>query len=533
MTCRKSDNKGDETMTKRLTQEEVEKYYLDNGYELLSEYKNIKHKNRIKNVKTGKVYKQSFDNFRQGRRSENRVNYIVSYEKFKKLVNSTDNYSLVSPPKEYKNKKSSLYVKELDTGRVFLCNYTSFRNGHRGNILTQEKKKEYLDYRKTYIENRGYTLLTEHYVPSSKKIKLRNNTNGNVFNITWDQFKQGYRDGNHYYSYAEVSNIVSKDGYQLEYFHNVGNLHLITPSGYKWSVSLDRFLRGTRCPKEGNAKSIGENILMNLFKKESIPFYTQYKVTIDGDVHLFDFLLPELNIVVEYDGVQHYEPIGLFGGERALAKRRKRDKLKESYCYNNGLKLIRVPYTCDTARKIINNINHSCLLNKIIYDDSYNYNYVLNYKSLFDGIVKNGLSYMSEQTKLTKDTLSIKFKQYAGITYLEYKRKQYAEYYLTHTYTQCMSNFGKGDFHKAFLSYYGMKKSDYTELNSKYKKKIVPWNKIEDRTKMAIASYYLVNSSQDTVTKYKHDRHTINNIFKQVYGMTKTEYLKQYPELKN
>lgn len=59
----------------------------------------------------------------------------------------------------------------------------------------------------------------------------------------------------------------------------------------------------------------------------------------------FDFYLPDYNIVIEYDGVQHYFPVEHFGGEEEYSKTIIRDKIKNSYCEKNKIKIIRIPYT--------------------------------------------------------------------------------------------------------------------------------------------------------------------------------------------
>lgn len=52
--------------------------------------------------------------------------------------------------------------------------------------------------------------------------------------------------------------------------------------------------------------------------------------------------LPLTNI--EYNGIQHYEPVGIFGGDEAFHKQIKRDKEIESYCSLNNINLIVLKY---------------------------------------------------------------------------------------------------------------------------------------------------------------------------------------------
>jgi hypothetical protein len=49
-------------------------------------------------------------------------------------------------------------------------------------------------------------------------------------------------------------------------------------------------------------------------------------------------------IFIEYDGVQHFEPVDYYGGELEYEERKKNDTLKNKYTKGKGLKLIRIGY---------------------------------------------------------------------------------------------------------------------------------------------------------------------------------------------
>lgn len=53
----------------------------------------------------------------------------------------------------------------------------------------------------------------------------------------------------------------------------------------------------------------------------------------------FDFYLPNLNTVIECQGLQHFEPVEWFGGERAYSRQKENDLLKSEFCKNNNLEL--------------------------------------------------------------------------------------------------------------------------------------------------------------------------------------------------
>jgi len=57
-----------------------------------------------------------------------------------------------------------------------------------------------------------------------------------------------------------------------------------------------------------------------------------------------DVYVPKLNIAFEYQGIQHFEPIDYWGGEKSLEEVQKRDKIKKELCAKNNIKLIYVYY---------------------------------------------------------------------------------------------------------------------------------------------------------------------------------------------
>jgi very-short-patch-repair endonuclease len=66
---------------------------------------------------------------------------------------------------------------------------------------------------------------------------------------------------------------------------------------------------------------------------------------------LFDYYLPKHNMLLEYDGIQHFIPIKYFGGEKAYNSLKIRDEIKNNFAKNNNIGLLRIKYSD------INNIN--------------------------------------------------------------------------------------------------------------------------------------------------------------------------------
>jgi len=90
-----------------------------------------------------------------------------------------------------------------------------------------------------------------------------------------------------------------------------------------------------------------ETYITELLTSENIKFNKQHKFTECKHIRPlpFDFYLPEFNIAIEYDGMQHFEPIEFFGGQEGLEIRQRNDSIKNKYCIKNNIRLMRLPYT--------------------------------------------------------------------------------------------------------------------------------------------------------------------------------------------
>ena len=59
----------------------------------------------------------------------------------------------------------------------------------------------------------------------------------------------------------------------------------------------------------------------------------------------FDFYLPDFNLLIEFDGIQHFKAIERFGGEDYLQKLKLHDKIKTDFAKKKNIDLMRIPYT--------------------------------------------------------------------------------------------------------------------------------------------------------------------------------------------
>lgn len=97
------------------------------------------------------------------------------------------------------------------------------------------------------------------------------------------------------------------------------------------------------------AKSKGETVVQSILDDFNIAYISQFIfpdcVNIKTNYPLrFDFYLPEYNCCIEYDGEQHYKAIDMYGGEEGLQKNQYRDAIKNAYCKQHNIQLIRIRY---------------------------------------------------------------------------------------------------------------------------------------------------------------------------------------------
>ena len=78
----------------------------------------------------------------------------------------------------------------------------------------------------------------------------------------------------------------------------------------------------------------------------------------------YDFYIPSLNTCIEFNGIQHYQPVDLFGGEEKFIQRQQYDKIKEQYCKDNHIPLLIIKYDVHDIEKQIEQF-----LKEISYED--------------------------------------------------------------------------------------------------------------------------------------------------------------------
>lgn len=111
-------------------------------------------------------------------------------------------------------------------------------------------------------------------------------------------------------------------------------------------------LQGSGCQQCSASKGelevsrILEQLNLKFLREESLGCYNK-----TGAKLFYDFYIPELKTIIEYDGIQHFKPIRFHSSQskedakQSLIESKERDRIKNNYAVDNGYVIIRIPYT--------------------------------------------------------------------------------------------------------------------------------------------------------------------------------------------
>ena len=145
------------------------------------------------------------------------------------------------------------------------------------------------------------------------------------------------------YKYDNVNYLGSKE-----------NVYITCPKHGDFPRTPNDHLQGKGCPicRESKGEKIIRDYLSLTYGKDKlIPqkkfdgCNNEHKGNIKCFKYKFDFYLPQLNIIIEYDGEQHFQRIPFFHKTEEDFNERVMDDIhKLNYCMTNSIKLIRISY---------------------------------------------------------------------------------------------------------------------------------------------------------------------------------------------
>ncbi|GEM_PF-3594460 len=88
------------------------------------------------------------------------------------------------------------------------------------------------------------------------------------------------------------------------------------------------------------------------------------------DQQSLDIYIPSEKIGIEYQGRQHYEAIGFFGGDANFEKRQELDERKWNLCKHNNVRLVEWPHTLEVTVQKFSEMLKGIGINKTINDNA-------------------------------------------------------------------------------------------------------------------------------------------------------------------
>lgn len=261
-------------------------------------------------------------------------NLTLTKEELIKRVNAKNNDVLLNPDDYMNCNEKNLRVQCGSCGSVFVTSLNSVKNG--GGRCRDCANKS--------------TNINSRITPDEIERRV-NSVNGNIL-----------------LNKSEAKTPTSR----LEIMCSCGNIFHTNLRNYEHHPT-------NRCRRCSRRESSGEFLVRNILLAYNISFDIEHKFSDCKDKGLlrFDFYLPDYNVCIEYDGQLHYEARVGRGGDKQLADRQRKDKIKDDYCKNNNIGLLRIPYyKSQNAEDMICDFLH---LPKI-----HNQETKLNYKHILD-----------------------------------------------------------------------------------------------------------------------------------------------------
>jgi hypothetical protein len=391
-------------MTKKLIYEEVKSFIeieSNSGCKLLTtreKYKTTKENLLIK-CKCGNEFEVSFMRFKGKNKKQCNdcskilvnINRKFSYDEVKKYIDDLG-YELLN--NEYQDIRSRITVKDKE-GYYYtpslnnLIRYKSSSKFHKTNPYTLQNIKLWCK-----LNNKPFKLMSEQWERNSKNLKwkcLKDNC-GEIFEASWNNIQSG--KGCSFCSGHQVclSNcLATKNPELISEWHSVKNGEL-TPydvtcgcnkdiwwqceRGHEWPAIICNRSNGKNCPKCSDSNA--NNKLINFCIINNLIYLPEYRTNKCKDKHPLPFdmaIFYKENIyLIEADGQQHFRPVN-FGGisnERALENFKiiqYHDEIKNKYCKNNNISLLRIPYwDFKNIEDILDNYLNDKIIDKVIYN---------------------------------------------------------------------------------------------------------------------------------------------------------------------
>lgn len=255
--------------------------------------------------------------------------------------------------------KSIIHKCKID-GYEWMAMPKSILNGSLCPLCTGRRKTTESFKKEVFLINPNIDIIGD-YVDTKTKIKCACIIDGYKWDALPNSLLRGYgcpmcagtnkKDQN---EYVELVNVLNSNIEVVGEYINAKTpiLHRCKICNNYWTATPHNILRGTGCPVCN--ESHGERTVRNYLTDMCISFKEQHTFHDCKNIKVlpFDFYLPQYNMCIEYDGIQHFKPVDAFGGQSYFDKVMKHDAIKTNYCAKNNIVLLRVRYDENVKEKL-------------------------------------------------------------------------------------------------------------------------------------------------------------------------------------
>jgi len=218
-------------------------------------------------------------------------------------------------------------------------------------VISNKQKSEFSDVLKKFRQVHGdkYDYSKFEYTKNRNSSTIICSIHGDFYQSAWTHMKGSgcpKCSGNKRLTKDEfilASNKKHTKGYIYD-FSDYRNMHtklkIVCPKHGEFYQTPMSHVKGSGCPDCNQSQ--GERMVEKFLIENNIKYSSQKKFDdLKHKEHLyFDFFLPDHNCCIEFNGIQHYFEVEIFGGKDTLIETQIRDKLKENYCLKNNINLI-------------------------------------------------------------------------------------------------------------------------------------------------------------------------------------------------
>lgn len=277
-------------------------------------------------------------------------------ESFKDVHGDKYDYSDVV----YINRRHKIKIKCPEHG-IFEQRPLDHRSGNGCVSCAIEKNKKLLrkddiwfeKCRKKFKNKYDYSLV--NYISDKIEVKIICPNHGEFEQTPVSHYKHGCTKCsydtmifNNKNNFIKNSNLIHSNKYDyslIEYVNNKTKVKIICPKHGIFEQKPDAHVIGvgcTFCKESKGEKKIAK--LLNLYKVKYVRQHKfddcKYKRRLP-----FDFYLNDYNCCIEFDGNQHFRVINFWTGGSDYISTIRNDKIKNNYCKNNNIRLLRIKYT--------------------------------------------------------------------------------------------------------------------------------------------------------------------------------------------